>query len=138
MNGWMKMNKRGMIIAKNEIYQFDETKDHLDNLKDIIDLYYPEYVDIKDSLFIFSAAVAITNSDDITIIRPNEMQVQVYLPESIDILTEFQRIELTRLLNNDMDFVLSSFPKQDNLFNPIIDYKKDELLAHLTQSMHIK
>ncbi len=126
----MKVNKRGMIIRKEDILTLDETLDHADALKKIISANYPEYSDYVDMVTVFNGPVMITNSDDAVVLNTYDSTYLIYLPEDINTLTNYQKKILSTVLSNkpkESRIEIQSFPHMNNLDKEIVTYSVENL-----------
>lgn len=135
------MNKRGLIIEKEKIVEFNEKEDHDINLGNIILKDYPQFKDELDIInniprvTVFKGCAIITYADDIVILNTFDSQLLIFLPEDISVITNFQKESLTSILTDEnlkMNITIEGLPKDPFASNTI--YTKETLLSCLTKS----
>lgn len=147
INIWLKiggiMNKRGLIIEKEQIVEFNENEDHDINLGHILLKDYSQFKDELDIInniprvTVFKGCALITYADDIVILNTFDSQLLVFLPEDISVITNFQKESLTSILTADnlkMNMTIEGLPKDP--FAPNTIYTKETLLSCLAKSKH--
>lgn len=132
------LNKRGAIIRKADIIDFDETKDHIPNLELIINEFYPEYREYIEQTTNVGLCIAITNNDDIVIINATYNQeieqFIVYLPFNVGELSTYQRESLLLMLNEmGENTIITSYAKQFDFDSSDKKYTKGELTSILKE-----